>query len=86
MFALDVRGVRDRADRSLFVRCSQGLCDWLRDGQGFIDRDRLIQVAHAAANLRGDFVDAETRAGREGNNVSRDYTGAAPAGKGFLPA
>ena len=42
---------------------------------------RPIHLAHAAfADLRGDFVDAETGAGREGQGW-RDYTGETDSGR-----
>ena len=85
--AVDVRDVRmvQRGERLCFARETREAFGVARErvGQDF-DRDvaielriaRAIHLAHAAcADVRDDFIDAEARAGAEGQTLV-DYTGA----------
>ena len=73
-----------RRERLRFAREPREAIGIVREGVGQdLDRDvaiqlrvaRAIHLAHAAvADRRGDFVDAETGAGSEGQGL-RDYTG-----------
>ena len=88
----DVRVIQRREDFGFALKPRQpigiGGEQWRQD----LDRDLALQLRvggpkhlpHPAfADLRGDFVDAETGAGRKGQ-CRRDYTGAAVAGTGLL--
>jgi hypothetical protein len=54
-----------------------------RDGAIETRVSAFVHLAHAArADLRGNFVDAETGTGDEGQTCGMDYTGGAPSTTG----